>query len=63
MNDSSHAHTTMNHSEISPINMIDNHKDVTPLTNNNTSDKVDQHVPADDREIHPLHESGGLQNF
>ena len=39
-------------SEITPINSID-HQDVTPLTNNKSSDNVDQHVPADDRYTQP----------
>ncbi len=51
------ACATTNQSEISPIKMID-HQDVTPLTNNKSSDKVDRHVPAKDRETHPYDVQG-----
>jgi hypothetical protein len=48
MNDQScDAARTIN-SEITPINRV-HHQDVSPLTNNKSSDNVDRHIPADDR--------------
>ena len=47
INDKSHDAAHAINSEIPPINSID-HQDVTPLTNNKSSDNVDQHIPADD---------------
>jgi len=52
MNDQSRDAAHAMNSEITPINSID-HQDVTPLTNNKSSDNVDQHVPADDRFTQP----------
>ena len=52
MNDQSRDAARAMNSEITPINSID-HQDVTPLTNNKSSDNVDQHVPADDRFTQP----------
>jgi hypothetical protein len=47
MNDQSRDAARAINSEITPITSID-HQDVTPPTNNKSSDNVDRHVPADD---------------
>ena len=47
MNDQSCDAACAINSEITPINSI-HHQDVTPLTNNKSSDNVDRDIPADD---------------